>query len=510
MLKALTNLLSNIPDIGRYGLVVGVIVFISFLFPNTVQFKYDYEEGKTWVYSDLEANFDFAIRKDETVIGAEIARIRENFIPIYSLDLEMIDRSSKDFLDAIGKLALDQTEDPILGKLNEHRDRILQAAIKVFNKVYQNGVIPDSLSQNRKPDYTIRLLQKNVIEERAIKDLPTLQAAKGTLVDEWYLGPKAYQTKDILKELLECVYPNVMYNDSLNQAKYQELLNNEISYHRGKVDAGQVIVHRGDLITEEIYLQLKSYETEYLSRISKNKDSLLIRAGHFILTAMLISMFVVFLHRNAPKVTSSYRQMTFLLGWIALFSYIVYIGVRTEMLNLYVLPFCIVPIVVKAFYNARLALFIHVVIILIASFLSPLGFEFTFVQLMAGIAAVLANFKMRSFSSFFLTVLYILLTYQLTYLSLTLIREGSLFAIEWPIHGWLALNVFLTLLSYPLIPLTERLFGYTSEITLVELSDLNRPLLRELSLKAPATLQHSLQVGNSCEAACNAFAPIAV
>ena len=188
-----------------------------------------------------------------------------------------------------------------------------------------------------------------------------------------------------------------------------------------------------------------------------------------------------------------------------LYSWLVTAVESTDTLSAYLIPFCIIPIVIKTFYDTRLALFTHIVVVLIASFLSKQGYEFTFLTILAGIVVLLTEVNTRDLTRFFYSILYLLLTYAIGYFSLSLIQEGQLTDIDYSAYTWLVINVVLTLLAYPLIPLLERFFGFTSSISLMELSDMNRPLLRKLALDAPGTLQHSLQVANLSEAAAQAI-----
>jgi putative nucleotidyltransferase with HDIG domain len=191
--------------------------------------------------------------------------------------------------------------------------------------------------------------------------------------------------------------------------------------------------------------------------------------------------------------------------WLVAFSYLVYAVEQVALLSTYMIPFCIVPIVIKNFYDEQLALFTHLVVILLASFLSSLGYEFTFLQILAGIVVLLSDVDTRDWTRFFYSILYIFVVYLLGYVGLSLIQEGSYQDIDLTVLSWLAISAFMTLLAYPLIPLLERFFGFTSSISLVELSDMNRPLLRQLANKAPGTLQHSLQVANLSEEAARAI-----
>ncbi|MCB0638487.1 MAG: HDIG domain-containing protein, partial [Lewinella sp.] len=223
--------------------------------------------------------------------------------------------------------------------------------------------------------------------------------------------------------------------------------------------------------------------------------------GYLLLTALVVIAFAYYLRNFARLVYGRPQKLVFILLWLVLYSYLVFLIEGIEGLSTYLIPFCIAPIVIKTFYNEQLALFTHLIIVLLASFLTSLGYEFTFLQLLAGVVVILSDVDTRDWSRFFYSMLFIFLSYATGYLGLSLVKEGSLQEIDWSVYTWIFLNVFLTLLAYPLIPLLERVFGFVSPITLVELSDMNRPLLRQLALRAPGTLQHSLQVGNLAEAA---------
>ena len=227
--------------------------------------------------------------------------------------------------------------------------------------------------------------------------------------------------------------------------------------------------------------------------------------GYFLLTTLIIGALILFSLKYFPDNTRSLSGIGFLVLWPVVFSIIVYLVTRNEFLSPFLIPFCITPIVVYNFFGGRLALFIHIVVVLISSFISGLGYEFTFLQILAGIVTVLTITETRYWNKFFVAILVILLTYVIGYLGLALINSGTLVEAEQHTFGWLVLNALLLLLAYPFIPIIEKIFGYTSSITIAELGDMNKPLLRDLSLKAPGTLQHSLQVANLCEAAAKAI-----
>lgn len=223
--------------------------------------------------------------------------------------------------------------------------------------------------------------------------------------------------------------------------------------------------------------------------------------GYFLLTSLIIGALILYSLKYFPDSFQKLSGILFLLIWPVLFSFLVFLVNKNAALSPYLIPFCLVPIIVFNFYGGRLALFVHIVVVLIASFLSGLGYEFTFLQILAGIVTVLIISETRYWNKFFTSILIILATYFIGYLGLAMINSGSLERPEYMVFGWLAMNSLLLLLAYPFIPLVEKVFGFTSSISLAELSDMNQPLIKELSLKAPGTLQHSLQVANLGEAA---------
>ncbi len=266
--------------------------------------------------------------------------------------------------------------------------------------------------------------------------------------------------------------------------------------------AGDILVSKGAEVTPAIHKSLDTYfHHQQHSGGSLSTQSIIYFIGYFILTAMILGALMLFSIKYFPEITSSLRGVIFLVIWPVLFSAAVFLINLNPSLSPYLIPFCLVPIIVYNFYGERLALFIHIVVVLIASFLSGLGYEFTFLQILAGIVTLLVITETRYWNVFFKTILVILITYMAGYLGLALINSGSLNSSEFRIFGWLGGNALLLLLAYPFVPIVERIFGFTSSISLAELADMNNPLLKELSIKAPGTLQHSLQVANLSEAA---------
>lgn len=493
----------------NYILAGVVVLLISFLFPNNVKFKYNYTEGQPWTYSNLKSPFDFPILKSEEEINKEIASLKGTLHPYYELNRSIVTKNKQQFQTNINDVLNRPGTDSMYLDVRANLDQYLQVGNKILDSIYKEGILEiDREHQAKTKEFLINVLDNNTTDIRKIGTFFTTSTFNQTLVNMLSnCGlSNCFFLKDPLQELFE---PNLFYRDSTTTQLHQQALQNDITYARGIVKKDQLIVAKGGFVTEDIYQQLESYKKAYEEKITRDKSANWIFLGYLLLTSLIMGVFVGFVKVHNPEIWNNIRQWLFLLMWIVIFSYAVYLAVKSGVISLYVLPFCIVPIIIKNFYNARLALFTHIIIVLIASFLSPLGYEFTFVQILAGIVVTLANVSTRYISKFFTAIFYILLVYQGAFLGLSLVEEGSINRLTWGTHGithgWLALNVFLTLISYPLIPLLEKLFGFVSEITLIELSDLDKPLLRKLSINAPGTLQHSLQVANLSEAAANAI-----
>lgn len=265
---------------------------------------------------------------------------------------------------------------------------------------------------------------------------------------------------------------------------------------------GDVIIAKNQKINSNTVTILDEYLGSQMSSSGIfSAQRIIYFIGYFLLTALIIGALLLYSFKYFPEIFSSNRGILFLLTWPVLFSLLVFLVNQNNTITPYLIPFCLVPIIVFNFYGGRLALFVHIVVVLIASFLSGLGYEFTFLQILAGIVTVLIIAETRYWNKFFSSILIILGTYLIGYLGLALINSGTLVKSEYQVFGWLAVNCLLLLLAYPFIPIIEKIFGFTSSITLAELSDMNKPLIKELSIKAPGTLQHSLQVANLGEAA---------
>lgn len=482
----------NRSDIVKYALVLLTIFLLSLLFPNNVRFKYDYQVGQVWNHGDLRAPFDFAILKPDSLLNIEMAGVADRLGKYYIRDNELPGVAAQAFSDDLTRIVQNLAPGDY-PDLQRKPVKYVDVGNEILNQFYEDGIITeDSINHSK----VIKVVKENVVSELAPKSAGALRELLRLKLQESGL-PHASILYPLLERQLQ---PNIIFDQQLTR-KFLETALQKITRTKGLVREGDLVISSGAIISDEAGRRLDSFKSAYESEISASKSHWVVFGGYLLLTCLIVGVYLFYLQYHNREVFESARKLLFMLMWLPLYGYLVHIVEANGTLSTYMIPFCIAPIVIKTFYNDRLALFSLIVIVLIASFLSSLGYEFTFLQILAGIVTVLSNHITRYWSKFFNSILLILLTYCLGYLGLALIVEGDLKTIEWSLFIWFFINVILTFLAYPLVPLLERIFGFTSSITLSELSDVNKPLLKELSMKAPGTFQHSLQVGNLAEAA---------
>ncbi len=498
MKKLLQNIAERIPNFARYLMALATLLALAALFPTNATLRYRFSVGQTWLYDDLTANFDFAILKTSDELAKEKAEIARTFSPFYEVDLAIIKEQKKQFAENFDvQLRRSKSQFPDVARNTEG---YLAYGNRVIEKLLSKGILKtDTFIQNHDKELVINILRGNTTEKQTVQNLLNPEKAHAWLIDSLpfsHLGDPEF-----LLPLLEPVLtPNIAFNaEKTKEFQQQEL--DKITTARGMVKSGELIVPKGGIITQGVYQKLLSYREQYESDYLSSRKFYLILIGYYLLTTLILSLFMFYLKYHAAPIFEKLRWVIFLLGWIVLYTYLMYAVKASDVLQPYMVPFCIGPIVIKNFYRRELAFITHVVTILTVGLITSPGYEFIFLQLMTGLVVTFTRFDTRYWANFFQSIFYIVLVYVLGYVGFLFIEESNLQNMNWSVLIWLMLNGFLTLLAYPLIPLLGNVFGFISNITLAELSDLSHPLLKELSLKAPGTLQHSLQVANLSEAA---------
>ena len=492
----------RIPNIAKYLVALVAVVALAFLFPSNAKFKYRFGLGQSWLYEDLTANFDFAIKKSDAELNEDRAAVEREFSPYYELDTEVAKETKKAFAKAFDEtLKRNRVQFP---DVSRNTEAYINYGYYVLDKFYSRGLLKtDTFLEKKDKDFVINILRGNVTEKQTFQNILTLDKAHDWLSDS--LPYTRLREPEFLLPLLEQVLtPNLTFNSEKTKAfKQQEL--ERISSARGMVKSGELIVPKGGIITQTVFQKLLSYKEQYEADYLSSRKFYVVAMGYGLLIGLMLLLFLFYLKYHVPKVFFKLRWVVFLLSWVLLYAYLMYGIKASDVLNPYMVPFCIAPIVIKNFYNRELAFITHVMIILIVGLITAPGYEFIFLQFLSGFVVTFSRFDTRYWANFFRSILSISAVYVIGFIGLSMVEESKISNINWSVLIWLALNGFLTLLAYPLIPLLGSFFGFTSSITLAELSDLNHPLLKELSLKAPGTLQHSLQVANLAEHAAKAI-----
>ncbi|MEO1409726.1 MAG: HDIG domain-containing metalloprotein [Bacteroidota bacterium] len=479
----------------RYGLALVVVVFISFLFPQVEKETWADRAGGVWTGADLYAPAPLPLRRGDTATAPSEGLEQ---LPRFRLDRQRAEVEELTFAQEFqSQLTIVRQDRSAYFDLLRFPEKYLNYGKGLIRHFYDIGILPppEVFDPARQPEL---LLDDGVAtKRRSVNAFLTLEGVELAIGDSLFASGLA--EAEFLFPLLQ-----VRFRSNLLPLIAEEGTAGA-PVAAVAIPRGALLVARGDSLGEEVQLRLEAYEEWRMTNGQGPAQPALIFTGNFLLTSLLIGLFLFYLQFHAPDAFGSWKKLSFMLLWLAVYSYLVYSLENLSALSVYVIPFCIAPLIIKVFFNDRLALFTHLIVILIASMLTAEGYEFTFLNLLAGIVVVLNKVELRNWSRFFYTIAALFVAYAAGFLGLSLIGTGQWMAIEWTTYRWLFLNVLLTLLAYPLIPLLERIFGFVSSITLIELSDMNQPLLKELSLVAPGTLQHSLQVANLAEAAANAI-----
>ncbi len=475
MKKVLAAIINN-PKSLVIGLTILTSIFlISLLFPKGDRFEYDYEVGQPWAHESIVAESDFYVWKTKSELEEEKNLIRSQFRPIFQRinNRDVFYQRWKDLLNT----AKSNLPVEVSSRLTEY----------VYQHDSKEVIYGEDLTFDGKLYDRFRLVSGSEDIELRAEDYITVQSLHDVMSPLMKLYPD-----DPLMDMV-----TLEQNESLSNQRYSTA-QDEITAYKRKINAGETIISRGENVSTRAADALSSLKS---SREGSSLNNTIIFFGFLLLTSAIIGVFILYLLLHYPEYFYSAPKIMLLLILIVTMSFLVYSIEHTDNISSYLIPFCIVPIIVKSFYSDRLALFTHVVMILIVSILSELGYEFTFLQILAGIVAVLVIEDTRSWNKFFISIFSIIAAYFIGHLGLCLIKYQPGVPIDWSVFKWLAISGVLTLLAYPFIPLLAKLFGFLSTITLTELADLNQPLLKELSINAPGTLQHSLQVANLSEAA---------
>lgn len=494
MQKLLDRLFRNQSLVYKYFLYVVSVACIVFFFPKGGKFKYEFQKGKPWQYENLYAPFDFSLKKSREELTREQDSVQRNSIVYFRYNDSIKEAVYANF----------EKEFPSVFPAQKHSVNGLNVlkttGNEILDSLYLNGILEKTYGkQSRKQIYLVKNNEARQIRFKELIRIQNLESVVNGLLEE----NKLTDFKESYQQLFfDIVRPNVSYDKSVSEKGLQDELS-KISNTRGSIDEGKLIVAKGEVVEAENLKILNSLKAEYESELWASNNYYFILFGYTVLVALVLLMLFLFLNKYRPDIFEHNTKVTFIFFNILLMVFITTLVIKYDETYVFVVPLCILPLLLKTFFDARLGLLVHVLTILILGFVVPNSFEYIFLQIIAGIVTILTVSELYKRANLFITVGQITLIYVIGYLAFHIIHEGNLDDIMWFTLGLFLLNGMITLFVQPLIYVYEKVFGLVSDVSLLELSDTNSKLLKELSNKAPGTFHHSLQVANLAEAAAN-------
>ena len=486
-----SKLQHNYSKIYRVAIVlitIGLMVFVS---PKTSKFQYEFEQGFPWVHQPLYAPFDFGINKTTDQIKEENNEIISNSYLYFNFDktieLQVIDgfkRKSAELFSTDSIAAL------------KHQDKFENSGIEFIHKLYKKGVISTEDSLLNKPsDYIIKTIKNHNESQAEVQQFSTINQAFDSIQ---YWTEKIKNGKILQIAIFENLTPNITLDLNLTQQIKQQKLNALTTIY-GKVNEGEKIVAKGEIITPEIYQKLISLQGIYEKQIGANQSELFVYGGTFIIVGFGTLLLIILVKTFSPYTYSETNSFTLILILFFLNYFMSNIPRFFPDIDIYILPFALFAVILQSFFKASLASIIYLIMIMMATTFAPNAMEFLWIEAPVGLLAILLLKNLRKRSQLLGVIAAVFIASSLLYFAFSIIKEGHLSNVDSHNFYWFAASAFLTITSIPIVYIIERTFGLISEMALLELADTNNTLLRELAQKAPGTFQHSMQVANLAE-----------
>ena len=509
MKNILIKIRNNHEQLFRIFLFLLTLAIIIYVFPRQAKFKYEFTKGKPWMHETIIAPFDFSILKSVDEIKIEQEIIRSEHTPIFNYNADIFLLKAEDYINQFEEKWVkdkDVKKDYKFTFFNLFKQKNIDNSTRKYNlavfgydklqAIYEKGIVQVHGDFEYKKELNVLLKKGSVAEKVPIDQLLSISSSANEINLIENLTDEEYSF--LVPLLLSSLEHNITYDKLASEAMLQSDLKN-INSTYGLIVAGQIIVSKGELVTNERYQKLLSLKQKYEGKEWNLLAYYLVLLGQIILVGLSLLILFLFIRQYRVDVLNNTTKISMILSVVLLMVVISSLVLSIDINYIYIVPFCIGPVILKAFFDNRIALFTHMIAILIIGFIVPNGFEFVFLQLIAGIVSILSVLKMYKRSQLFMSVAKVIAVYFVIYISLSITHDGSLVSLDVNILIHLAISGALTLFAYPIIFLFEKIFSLVSDVSLLELTDTNSVLLRRLSEEAPGTFQHSLQVANLAE-----------
>ena len=464
-------------------LVCITVAIIVWFLPRNEGRMYRYDVGKPWMYGSVIAKFDFPIYKTDEAIKHEQDSLLKHFQPYYSLnpliEKKQVERFLHDYEQGINGLPKEY-----VGIVARQMQEIYQMGI--INTNEYNNIFKDSTSM-------IRFVSgKNAKSLKVSSFYSTIAAYEHIFANEKLAAQRAILSRCNLNNYIEA---NIVYDKEKSDAEKNDLLSS-IPLASGMVMSGQKIIDRGEIVNDYTCRVLNSFDKEMKRRSSTQDEIMTTFIGQILFVLILVMMFTSYLPPFRKDYFEKPRSLTMLYTMITLFPILVSMMMKHNFFSVYIIPFAMAAIFVRVFMDSRTAFITHVTMILICAAAVKYQYEFIIVQLASGLVAIYSLRELSKRSQIFITAILVTISSCIVYLALQLMQDNQVFNIDPSMYTYFIINGIFLLLSYPMMYLIEKMFGFISNVTLFELSNTNKGLLRNLSEIAPGTFQHSITVGN--------------
>lgn len=488
----------------RIVLVIASTATILICFPNTGSFKYEFHKGNPWKHETLIAPFDFALYKTTKEITDEKLQILKDYKPYFSyidsIGVKQTKNFTKHFLsswDNFIKLSHSKTDSLYL---SSQKNKSLKTCTTLFNQIYNIGIIEHK--ENAESIKEISIIRNSISESTSKESIFTPISAYKFFLESSNEKIQNNTIQSFIKKLNinSFLYPNLFFDNDKSEQFKQQLLQN-ISLTKGMIQSGERIIMKGDIVDDSTFKELSSLKLEYEKFLGASEKRQLTLLGRILIILACLISFSLFLLNFRKRIYYNNKKMIFIFLAITLISMLAAFVSQLPYLNIYLVPVLLVPIIINSFTDPKTALASLVCSALIMGYIVPNSYEFVFMHIGAGTIAIYSLNKLHRRGQLILTTFFVFIAYVIIYSAFSFTQETEFSKIDWLKITWFAGNCFLLTLSYPLIYMFEKMFGFISDTTLIELSNPNHPLLRQLTQKAPGTFQHSLQVANLAEEA---------
>ena len=467
----------------RSAIVVVTVLVIVWLMPRDGRNYVYAEQGKPWKYADLTAPFDFPIYKSEQMIQKEKDSLMKEYQPYFYYNKEvegnMVRKFVTDFSGGIPGLS----------------DDYISIIANRLHKIYQTGIVSSPEYSRLAKDTTQCIMVadgKNATSIPIVRFLSTKKAYEQLFLDNILEQHRSQLQKCNLNNYIT---PNIIYDKERSDESLQDM-QKSIPLALGVAQKGQKIIDRGEIVTEAKYRIIESFQKENERRNSNTTQQQLTLCGEALYVLLIMVFFTFYLTLFRKDYFEKARNVAMLYSLIIIFSIITGVMVRNTIAHVYIIPYAMVPIFTRVFMDSRTAIITHLTMILVCAIMLQHPLEFIVVEMVAGLAAVYSLRDLQFRSQLFKTAILVTLVAMLMNFAFDLIRMKEFEEFDMSYYNYLIINGILLLFAYPLLYLMEKTFGFISDITLIELSNTNNPLLRRMSEVAPGTFQHSIQVGN--------------